>query len=230
MAITLTLDPYEPLDIDPEPPTTLTVAYLVRFNGTRLAWILCMDDHAVVWWLSPHGHSAWILPNLRSAGMTIGSPYPDSRYWLVSGKLVDALEYMYNGLLAHSCPYGVEDAEECNTIRERSVAGRSNHIPDCPVHGQHPDEVSVYAVKVNGEDYMIVAHDAEGLKLMVGTHASYGQCENCGGFGTLYSTSEEAKAFTIAPAVPNGSALFAVCDGCGLRYPIVLRRTKEVCF
>ena len=128
------------------------------------------------------------------------------------------------------CPYGVEDAEECGTIRERSVAGRSNTIPDCPVHGQHPDEVLVYAVKVNGEDYMFVAHDEDELKLLNGTQTSYGQCQNCGGFGTLYSTSEEPKAFTIAPATPDAKYFHVVCDGCGIRYSIARRPSKEVCF
>lgn len=129
------------------------------------------------------------------------------------------------------CPYGTTDPDECGTIRERSVAGRSNTIPDCPVHGQHPDEVSVYAVKVNGEEYHHVASDLEALKALVGDpDLSYGQCQNCGGFGTLYSTSEEPKGFSIQPALPNAGTYHAVCGGCGLRYAVVLKRSKEVCF
>jgi hypothetical protein len=33
-----------------------------------------------------------------------------------------------------------EQAEECAMLRERSVAGKSNDIPECPVHGLHPSE------------------------------------------------------------------------------------------
>jgi hypothetical protein len=102
-----------------------------------------------------------------------------------------------------------------------SCSSHEHNIGDCP------EETLVYAVKVNGEDYMLVAHDLDGLGLMVGTHAGYGQCENCGGFGTLYSTSEEPKDFTIRFDQPTPAA---ICDGCGLSYPIVLKRSKEVCF
>lgn len=35
------------------------------------------------------------------------------------------------------CPWS--DADECAMARERSVAGISNVIPACPVHGPHPD-------------------------------------------------------------------------------------------
>jgi hypothetical protein len=31
------------------------------------------------------------------------------------------------------------DSDECATARERSVAGISNLIPACPIHGPHPD-------------------------------------------------------------------------------------------
>lgn len=36
-----------------------------------------------------------------------------------------------------TCPW--LDADECALARERSVAGISNDIPACPVHGPHPD-------------------------------------------------------------------------------------------
>lgn len=36
------------------------------------------------------------------------------------------------------CPYGI-DADECSTFRERSVAGISMFVPDCPVHGPFQD-------------------------------------------------------------------------------------------
>ena len=34
-----------------------------------------------------------------------------------------------------ACPFGGTTPDECSTIRERSVAGISNSVPDCPVHG-----------------------------------------------------------------------------------------------
>jgi hypothetical protein len=36
-----------------------------------------------------------------------------------------------------TCPW--LDADECAMVRERSVAGISDVIPACPVHGPHPD-------------------------------------------------------------------------------------------
>ncbi len=33
------------------------------------------------------------------------------------------------------CPFGGTTPDECSTIRERSVAGVSNDVPSCPVHG-----------------------------------------------------------------------------------------------
>lgn len=100
--------------------------------------------------------------------------------------------------------------------------------------GACPDEVLVYAVKVNGEDLMYVADDDEGLKLVVGTHASYGQCQNCGSFaGEDAANAGEPVAFTLTRiplTTANGAQVFAVCDGCGTSYPIRLVRTKEVCF
>jgi hypothetical protein len=36
------------------------------------------------------------------------------------------------------CPYVT--ADECATARERDVAGISDRIEPCPVHGPHPDE------------------------------------------------------------------------------------------
>lgn len=82
-----------------------------------------------------------------------------------------------------------------------------------------PDEVLVYAVKVNGEDYHIVAHDTGGLALMQGTHASYGQCRVCGSFGN----DGQPVAFTVYTSAVS-------CDGCSTTYPIRLKRTKEVVF
>lgn len=43
------------------------------------------------------------------------------------------------------CPYGDPEypwttAGECSMARERSVAGQSNIIPDCPVHGPYAGE------------------------------------------------------------------------------------------
>ncbi|MEX1171683.1 MAG: hypothetical protein WEG56_03615 [Chloroflexota bacterium] len=36
---------------------------------------------------------------------------------------------------AEACPFGGTTPDECSTIRERSVAGVSDSVPDCPVHG-----------------------------------------------------------------------------------------------
>lgn len=91
-----------------------------------------------------------------------------------------------------------------------------------------PDEVLVYAVKVDGEDYMHVADNDESLQELIGSEQSYGQCENCGGFGTLYSTSDEPKLQKLARV--HGAQVFAVCQGCGTSYPVTLKRSKEVCF
>jgi hypothetical protein len=35
------------------------------------------------------------------------------------------------------CPFGGTTPDECSTIRERSVAGISDDVLDCPVHGVH---------------------------------------------------------------------------------------------
>jgi hypothetical protein len=35
------------------------------------------------------------------------------------------------------CPYRAIDSDECSMIRERSVAGVSNDIPACAVHGAY---------------------------------------------------------------------------------------------
>jgi hypothetical protein len=37
------------------------------------------------------------------------------------------------------CQYGTT-ADECAMVRERSVAGQSDEIPSCPVHGPYPTE------------------------------------------------------------------------------------------
>jgi hypothetical protein len=41
------------------------------------------------------------------------------------------------------CPFGGTTPDECSTIRERSVAGVSNDVPDCPIHGvyQEPEPI-----------------------------------------------------------------------------------------
>ena len=36
---------------------------------------------------------------------------------------------------AATCPLGGTTPDECSTARERSVAGLSNSVPDCPTHG-----------------------------------------------------------------------------------------------
>jgi hypothetical protein len=36
---------------------------------------------------------------------------------------------------AEACPFGGTTSNECSTIRERSVAGVSDSVPDCPVQG-----------------------------------------------------------------------------------------------
>jgi hypothetical protein len=40
---------------------------------------------------------------------------------------------------AEACPFAGTTAEECSMIRERSVAGVSDDVPDCPVHGVFRD-------------------------------------------------------------------------------------------
>lgn len=37
-----------------------------------------------------------------------------------------------------ACPFDGTSPDECAAIRERSVAGVSNDIPACPVHGAYP--------------------------------------------------------------------------------------------
>lgn len=44
------------------------------------------------------------------------------------------------GTQPSGCPWS--DAQECQVARERSVAGISNDIPACPLHGEHPDMVT----------------------------------------------------------------------------------------
>lgn len=102
-----------------------------------------------------------------------------------------------------------------------ATCGSHDHnLNDCP------EEVQVFAVRVDGEEYQLVAHDRDELRLMDGTHPSYGQCQNCGSFDSQGDITD----YTIAPALPDRSAFHAVCNGCGRRYPIVLKRSKEVCF
>jgi hypothetical protein len=40
---------------------------------------------------------------------------------------------------AEACPFAGTTADECSMIRERSVAGVSDDVPDCPVHGAFRD-------------------------------------------------------------------------------------------
>ena len=40
---------------------------------------------------------------------------------------------------AEACPFGGTTADECSMIRERSVAGISNTVPACAVHGAFRD-------------------------------------------------------------------------------------------
>jgi hypothetical protein len=37
------------------------------------------------------------------------------------------------------CPFGGTTPEECSIMRERSVAGISNDVPVCPIHGIYPE-------------------------------------------------------------------------------------------
>jgi hypothetical protein len=48
---------------------------------------------------------------------------------------------------AATCPYGGTTADECSTIRERSVAGISDSVPACPVHGAFSESEPVEAPK-----------------------------------------------------------------------------------
>lgn len=36
---------------------------------------------------------------------------------------------------SETCPWSATNDSECSMYRERSVAGVSNDIPDCPAHG-----------------------------------------------------------------------------------------------
>jgi len=38
------------------------------------------------------------------------------------------------------CPWEATDGGECATMREREVAGASNDIPPCPLHGDWPGD------------------------------------------------------------------------------------------
>lgn len=62
----------------------------------------------------------------------------------VAGRWVDCDRPMphYHGIMADMgiCPFEGTTADECAMIRERSVAGISNDIPACPVHGAYPAE------------------------------------------------------------------------------------------
>lgn len=138
---TITLDPYDPIDVDPSGlRPDMTAAYLVRDRRSRVAWLICFGRYAVIWWLPSELHLAW--PNLKSAGWSIGSPYPDYAYWWV-GASTDSLEYVNHEMRVHldkeRCPWS--DPDECSTARERSVAGTSRPIPACAVHGPFQGDV-----------------------------------------------------------------------------------------
>jgi hypothetical protein len=95
-----------------------------------------------------------------------------------------------------------------------SCSSHDHNIGDCP------EEVLVYAVRIDDEDYMLVARDLDELQGLIGTEQSYGQCRNCGGF----TPTGEIRGQTVV------SIHWITCDACGADYPIVLKRSKEVCF
>jgi hypothetical protein len=66
------------------------------------------------------------------------------------------------------CPYGATDGDECDTIRERSVAGISNDIPDCPLHGPHKDTLS-HPSTILPRSFKIVCWDGHDLDSAPGT-------------------------------------------------------------
>lgn len=101
----ITLESWDPIDVyypprhgPDDPPKSLTVVYLIRHNGSRIAWMGCFGDHAILWWLPAEHPLAW--PNFNATGWSIASPYPDSPFWFISGRFEDALEYLYNGIRA----------------------------------------------------------------------------------------------------------------------------------
>lgn len=82
------------------------------------------------------------------------------------------------------------------------------------------DESLVYAVRANGEDYMLVAEDAEALAELEGsTDGDFGQCVNCG----CFTPTGEVVGYDIYERSVR-------CQGCGAEYPIRLMKAKEVCF
>jgi hypothetical protein len=43
------------------------------------------------------------------------------------------------------CPFGGTTPDECSTIRERSVAGISDDVPDCPIHDVYREPEPIQA-------------------------------------------------------------------------------------
>lgn len=96
---------------------------------------------------------------------------------------------------------------------------------------QPEPETYVYAVKANGEDFMVVAEDLDDLQAKIGTEQNYGQCYSCGSFGT----DGEPVGYTMTRdplTTAHGAQVWAVCQNpsCGARYPVQLKPSKEVCF
>ena len=53
-------------------------------------------------------------------------------------------ERLHDELRRPTCVWGGTTPAECAMTRERSVAGTSDMIPDCPEHGAFPDEAFRY--------------------------------------------------------------------------------------
>lgn len=121
----------------------------------------------------------------------------------------------------HDLEAAIEEATKQREPRLhcRTCGSELHNVGDCP------EEIPVYAVNVNGEEYQIVAHDRDELKELVGSSQSYGQCRDCGSFGK----EGEPVGYRIED-VYGAPPFSAVCLGCGKRYAIVSRPSKEVCF
>lgn len=95
----------------------------------------------------------------------------------------------------------------------------SHNVDSCP------DEVAVYAVKVDGENYQHVAATREDLDAKLtdfedSRDLSFNQCMYCGSFN---KTGQPVGYDLVEPFILR-------CQSCGHRYPISLQRSKEVCF
>lgn len=103
----------------------------------------------------------------------------------------------------------------------RTCGSDAHNVDDCP------EEVSVYAVKVDGEDYQLVARDLDELRNKIGTVESFGQCRDCGSFG---KDGEPVGYFMLGQTTGDNTPVYAVCQGCLRKYLVVSRPSKEVCF